>query len=157
MTAVFRATYSDWRVIKGRKVVQVVFETPIEQADLAYKVVGGMPNPAEEKWFAIARLTEQSGQAPRQEPTQLAPAGAPKSYAQRIALLCKEGRFRAYLNERFTVTPSRHVHDEAAAADLVRNILNVVSRGDVNEMNPEAVAKWRKLSADYDAWVREPA
>lgn len=54
--AAFRATYSDWRLIKGRKVVQVVFELPLEAADEAYTALGGMPNPAAEVWCAVARL-----------------------------------------------------------------------------------------------------
>lgn len=54
--AAFSATYSDWRVVKGRKVIQVVMEIPIEAAGHAYNVLGGMPKFGEENWFAIARL-----------------------------------------------------------------------------------------------------
>lgn len=149
MTAVFRATYSDWRVIKGRKVVQVVFETPIEQADLAYKVVGGMPNPAEEKWFAIARLTEGVGQAPRQETTQLAPAGAPKSYAQRIALLCQDTRFQKFLQDRTGLD----LTCEARVAEYVRELCQVQSRAEIVEGSRPGM-KWRALAADYHNWAR---
>ena len=56
--AVFTASFSDWRIVKGRKVVQVIFELPIEASHHAYNVLGGMPSPAESKWFAIARLEE---------------------------------------------------------------------------------------------------
>lgn len=55
-SAAFRATYSDFRLVKGRKVVQFVFEVPLEAADEAFKAVGGMPNPMAEQWFAIAKL-----------------------------------------------------------------------------------------------------
>lgn len=54
--AAFSATYSDLKVIRGRKVVQFIFEVPIEAAGHAYNVLGGMPSPMDEKWFAIARL-----------------------------------------------------------------------------------------------------
>lgn len=56
--AAFSASYSDWRVIKGRKVVQIVLEVPLEAADHAYNVLGGMPNFGSENWFAVARLKQ---------------------------------------------------------------------------------------------------
>lgn len=56
--AAFSASYSDWRVVKGRKVVQIIFEVPIEAAGHAYNVLGGMPNFGSEDWFAIARLNK---------------------------------------------------------------------------------------------------
>jgi len=59
--AAFSASYSNWRVVQGRKVVQIVMEVPLEAAHHAYNVLGGMPNIAESKFFAIARLnTEQA-------------------------------------------------------------------------------------------------
>jgi hypothetical protein len=58
MTDAFRATYSDWKVVKGRKVIQVVLELPLEAADQAYQVLGGMPMAANEIWCAVARLDD---------------------------------------------------------------------------------------------------
>ena len=57
--AAFSATYSDWKVIKTRQVVQIVLEVPLKAADHAYNVLGGMPNFESEKWFGVARLKEQ--------------------------------------------------------------------------------------------------
>ena len=37
--AAFRASYSDWKLIKTRSVVQIVFEVPLEAADEAYQVL----------------------------------------------------------------------------------------------------------------------
>ena len=54
--AAFSATYSDWKVVKTRRVVQIVFEVPLEAAGHAYNVLGGMPRFEKEEWFAIARL-----------------------------------------------------------------------------------------------------
>jgi hypothetical protein len=53
--AVLRAVYADWRVIKTRNSIQLVFEIPTEHADEAYQVLG-MPDAAGSKWCAIARL-----------------------------------------------------------------------------------------------------
>jgi hypothetical protein len=66
--AAFQATYSDWRIIKGRKVVQIVFEVPLEGEGLAYQVLGGMPDPSKSVWCGIARL--KSG--PTEEPATVA-------------------------------------------------------------------------------------
>lgn len=60
----FTATFSDWKVIKTRGAVQLVFERPIEKADEAYQVLGGMPIAAQERWCAIARLELQYLPAP---------------------------------------------------------------------------------------------
>jgi hypothetical protein len=54
--AAFSASYSDFRIIKGRKVVQVVLELPLEAAGHAWNVLGGVPDPSKETWFAVARL-----------------------------------------------------------------------------------------------------
>src|ERR1043165_3840449 len=54
--AAFQATYSDVKLIKSRKVVQIVFEIPLEGWDAASLALGGMPNPAAEVWCGIARL-----------------------------------------------------------------------------------------------------
>lgn len=54
--AAFRAVFADWKVIKTRATVQLVFEIPIEQADQAYQALGGMPIAASEVWCGIARL-----------------------------------------------------------------------------------------------------
>ena len=58
--AAFSASYSDWRIVKGRKVVQIILEVPIEAADHAYNVLGGMPKFGAEQWFAIARLKPEA-------------------------------------------------------------------------------------------------
>lgn len=56
--AAFSASYSDWRLVKGRKVVQIVFEVPMEAAGHAYNVLDGMPKFGSEQWFAIARMKQ---------------------------------------------------------------------------------------------------
>jgi hypothetical protein len=43
--AATQGTFSDFRLIKGRKVCQIVIEVPIEQADQALAALGGLPQP----------------------------------------------------------------------------------------------------------------
>jgi hypothetical protein len=173
--AAFRATYSDWRVVKGRKVVQVVFEVPIESADLAYQVVGGMPHPGTEAWFGIAKLDPRQQQeeqaAPRKAPVPTAqprqgspttphPAGAPKhNYAQRLGIACSQPAFWQFVRGKI---PQKHyinvdnVDSEATAADAVRFICGVTSRRDTHVGSP-AGDKARDLLLDYDNYLRDVA
>ena len=98
--AAFRATYSDWKLIRTRKCVQLVFEVPIEESNKAYEVLGGMPNPACEVWCAVARLVNPAEEVAQQPPPSAIPdkAGAPRySLSQRAVLLCKQPIFRRFL------------------------------------------------------------
>lgn len=61
--AAFQATFSDFRIVKGRKVAQIVLELPIELADAALTSLGGLPKPDAEAWVGVARLDPS-----RQEP-----------------------------------------------------------------------------------------
>lgn len=56
--AAFSASYSDWKVVKTRRVVQIVFEVPLDAAGHAYNVLEGMPKFGSEQWFAIARMKQ---------------------------------------------------------------------------------------------------
>jgi hypothetical protein len=160
--AAFSATYSDWKVIKGRKVVQVVFEVPIESADLAYQVVGGMPHPGTEAWFGIAKLDPRQQQeepsAPRKapvptaQPRQSHPAGAP-SYAKQLGIACNEPAFWDFVREKLPRNGCIAVTDEKQAADAVRFLCGVKSRSETIKGTP-AGDKARDLLLDYNYHVR---
>lgn len=156
--AAFQATYSDWRLIKTRKVVQIVFEVPVEQAGLAYEVLDGMPNFGSEVWCAIARLKTQEATQPRpsgQHPSKA--GGAHKSWhempaAQQAGILCDDRSFQNFLrqNEREAWKISG-----GDAASIVRNHCLVQSRADILP-GTTAERAWRELVLDYRAWAREP-
>jgi hypothetical protein len=55
-SAAFGAEYVDWRVIKTRRAVQIIFEVPLEAADHALKCLGGMPDNDKSVWFGIAKM-----------------------------------------------------------------------------------------------------
>lgn len=165
--AAFKATYSDFRLIKGRKVVQFVFELPIEQADVALKVVGGMPNPAAEVWCAVARLDPEKIE--RQvmpvdaangdpKPTRLdtSPASGPdiparaNRLAQRAGILCNDPLFHRYLAERHFKLPMAQMSTEGAA-QFVREHCKVESRSDIKP-NTEAGLRWDLLESAFVCW-----
>jgi hypothetical protein len=134
--AVIDGALVDVRNVNQHKCVRLIVDVPAERAREVIEVS-----------VAIARLTEQASQAPRQV-SPLAPAGAPKSYAQRIALLCKEPRFWRFMEERGWIADS-----EDSAADAVRAACGVKSRSEIVE-GGEAGHVWRNMSADYDNWKR---
>lgn len=53
--AVLQATFADWRTVKGRKQLQLIFEVPIEQQAHVLSVLGA-PLSDTATWVAIARL-----------------------------------------------------------------------------------------------------
>ncbi len=139
MSDVFEATYSDWKVIRGRKCVQIVLEVPLELSNTAYTVLGGMPNPAEEIWVAVARLdlkklrrndkgeTVSAGIAgPASEATGRVPARVQNPYAKRAAILCNDIRFQKFLSERYGI-----ITGTDAAAIKVRELCEVTSRSEI--------------------------
>ena len=162
MTA-FRATYADWKLIKSRSVVQVIFEVPLHEADAAYEVLGGMPAPAAEQWFGIAALTKEVGHeviaAQTASPRRLdKPAGAKRDWrdlppAQQAGIRCEEPSFEAFLKEE----RSDDWHESQDAAECVRLICGVSTRADLGT-NHKARVIWTQLNSQFEAWkVREHA
>ncbi len=62
-----RAAYSDLKLVKTRQVAQLIFEIPVSEFDAAYEVLGGLPAPDSERWFAIAAIKDPATAA-RPEP-----------------------------------------------------------------------------------------
>lgn len=54
------ATFSDFRIVKTRKLAQFVFEVPIEDADKALAALGGLPRSDGERWCGIALITKSA-------------------------------------------------------------------------------------------------
>ena len=54
-----KATYCNFKNIAGRKVVQLIFEIPVEQASMAYLTLG-WPDASDPKWAAICLLNEDA-------------------------------------------------------------------------------------------------
>lgn len=160
--AAFRAIYSDWKLIKTRSTVQVVLEIPVEDADAAYEVLGGMPVAGKERWFGIAAIKPEETQhasavvnapaKPDQEP--LRPDRARRDWrdlppAQQAGIRCEEPAFGSFLAEE-RPDDFREVND---AADCVRLICGITSRRELNT-NQKARVIWHQLNDQYEAWVR---
>lgn len=172
--AAFRAVYTDWRLIKGRKVVQVVLELPIEQADQAYRALNGMPNPAESAWVAVARLKPErqvvqdrlakpahDNAQPASEPEPPVRARKPvapeKRLAQQAGIMCSDKMFQRFLAVHEMLGKHRAEgydvpeYMEEVSARAVRLICGVKSRSEIVPGTP-AAAEWDRLLSKFTAW-----
>lgn len=151
--AAIKATFSDFKLVRGRKVAQLVLEVPLEAADQALSALGGLPNPASETWVALARLD------PNAKPDAQPPA-APKERrrfnamlpAQQAALRCKDEAFQRFMHEEGH-SPSMAEDDVTAA---VRNYCGVISRSEL-ATQPTAQARWSDLRDMFEAWMQVAA
>lgn len=159
MTA-FKAVYADWKLIKTRSVVQVVFELPVEQADQAYEVLGGMPVAAKERWFGVAAIRNPEA-SPGASVAQPDPVGEPRpdrvkrswrdlQPAQQAAIRCEDASFGAFLMDE-------HADDLKEAGgqwvECVRMICGVKSRAELNT-NQKARVIWHQLNDQFEAWLK---
>lgn len=159
--AVIRATYSDMRPVKSRKVVQLVFEIPVEQAESALQTLG-FPRPDAEMWCAIARLVTPAA-------TEAPLPAAPKSEARsqrakddyalkppagqavvRAARLCTELRFQSWLEQHcagrgITTTDQPSVE---TTAELLRRCIGVRSRSEIKD-DPAVFRRWQAVETAY--------
>jgi hypothetical protein len=135
---VTQGTFADFRLIKGRKVCQIVIEVPIEQADQALAALGGLPQPATEAWVAIARLETKERVVPlKSDNTKLSFEAVQR---------CRDPLFQRYMV----------ASNEDEAAELVRKFCGVSSRGGLNT-DPDAARAWRVLEGRFLAWKRGAA
>lgn len=146
--AAIQATFSDFRIIKGRKQAQLILEIPIEGADAALAALGGIPQPHSERWVGVARLN--GVQKPDPEPKDKR-RWEDLKLSMQASIRCGEEAFCEFLREEFVCNPKSA--DEAA--EEVRSICGVASRSGLND-NAEAATKWRGLDSFYQAWLKAP-
>ena len=152
--AAIKATFSDFRLVKGRKVAQLVFETPIEAADEALAVLGGLPRSDREAWCGIARLSidAPSASEPKVEPPKEKRRMSELPIVQRAALLCGREAFWRYLCEH---EGERVVLDEPSAASMVRAMCGVSTRSELST-NMKAALHFESIEKSFNAWLNEP-
>lgn len=150
--AAFRATFSDLKIIKTRQCVQLVFEMPLADFDAAYEVLGGLPNSAEERWFAVAPIKSAEEVIAQPRSRMGATAGAKRDWRdmlpqQQAGIRCDEPTFSAFLREK----RNDDWQESEDAADCVRLICGVTSRSEL-ETNQRARMIWKQLDDQYQAW-----
>jgi hypothetical protein len=155
--AAFQATFSDFRVVKGRKVCQWVFETPIEAADAALEALGGIPQPHEERWAAIARIDLKAAGEVRivdAVPVKERRPFASLPLSQQAALRCNDEDFWKFIDSQ-NEAPHGTIKSSEGAASFVRIFCGVKSRADITH-GSFAGNRWMDLNDSYQTWLREP-
>lgn len=146
--AAIRGTFSDFKIIRGRKCAQLVIEVPLEEADRALAALGGIPQAATERWVAVARLNESAVQIeekPKRRFSELSPA-------QQAGIKCQEPSFWRFLNGRDDVDS---ISSADSAAMWVRFECGVKSRADLNT-DPASAERWLSLLREYETWMLDP-
>ena len=135
--AAIRGTFSDFKLIRTRKLCQIVIEVPIEEADAALDALGGLPRSDVDRWVALARLNAEAPPAK--------PVAAPHrpfhelAYQQQAALKSNDAPFAAYM----------HADPGADCAQAIRYACDVSSRADIKPGTP-AGDKWIALLRGYE-------
>lgn len=137
--AAIQASYADYRRVKGRKVLQLVLEVPLEMAPQVHEAFGE-PLPDGSTWVAVARID------PTAKPEK--PKGG--KLAQRAGILCGEGAFITFLAEYHY---NANLDDVAPfdPAVVLRTICHIESRAELDH-NEDAARKFHKLELEYNAW-----
>ena len=146
MTAI-RGTFADAKSIKSRGVYQLLIEIPIENADHALHVLGGIPQPAEERWVGVAPIRAPEAQ---EQPSEVATERSKRPWGmltptEQAGIACKNPYFQRWICLRNGNEPS-----EECATRMVHALCHVSSRRVLNE-SPSAAAKWHALHDDFYA------
>lgn len=144
MTAAFQATYADFKSIKSRSVVQIVLEVPVEQADHALKVLGGVPKPGESVWVGVARMQAQKPAEPPAEQKERTPFPKLRP-SQQASILCRDPLFHEWADDAYAAG----IAGADDAAEWVRIRCKVGSRRDL-DTDPEAAARWKQLLSKFE-------
>jgi hypothetical protein len=158
-TLAVAGTFADFKIVRGRKCAQIVVEVPLEHADAALRTLGGLPNPASERWVGIAPLNgdpQKVGISDEKVGTsENVPTPDKRKWddlppSQQAAIRCGEPEF-----QRFAEVVAADLGWRGDAAEIVRRYCKVASRADLNT-NERAEDRWRTFEADYWAWQRDP-
>lgn len=132
--AAIQAVYADYRRVKGRKVLQVILEVPLEQAQQVHDAFGE-PMPDGSTWVAVARLnkgivTERKG----------------GKLAQKAGIISNQGGFQRYVG----------AENAERAAEIIRSRCAIRSRADLDH-DEDAARTFNDLVSDYELWLRDEA
>ncbi|MEL7445592.1 MAG: hypothetical protein AAGK02_07240 [Pseudomonadota bacterium] len=141
---ILEAEYADIKTVKTRKVVQLVFEMPIERFEAAVDVLG---NPTAQTRVAIARLAIPDAptvnKAPAAEKDKRRWSELP--LPQQAGMRCAEPKFQEFMN----------TNSEANARSHLLSSLRVSSRAHIR---PDSFAgkKWIEIDQEYLNWLKYP-
>jgi len=139
--AAIKGTFADFRLVKTRKVAQLVIEVALEEADAALETLGGLPRPDQERWVALARLD-----AKRQPETPAAPAKERRAFCdlpfpQQAGLKSNDPDLQQFMG---ATNPDQ-------CADQIRLTCGVKSRSEIVK-GTNAGENWIQLLREFEGW-----
>ena len=139
---VIQGTYADFRVVKTRKVLQMIIEIPIEKSeDFTRKF--GLPDPSKEKWVAVAYLNDVKPMENDSDASKI---------VKIAGILCKSPKFGEFLNEKFNA--QLDINDPESIANMIRTVCAVTSRSEF-ATNPVAQKSFVDLHTEYRKWLEK--
>jgi hypothetical protein len=156
--AAMQADYCDLKIIKTRKVIQVVLEIPQEAGD-AFIAAFGLPRSDKNVPVAIARLNTVSRPAATAttESAVTTDVIRPKGgkLAQRAGIVCGEAAFHKFMGLQYPRNdwgPLKKF-DEELTTIRVRELCGFIDSRAELDHNPDAARKFNNLMAEYNAWL----
>lgn len=149
---VIDACFHDWRTVKGRKSLQLIFEIPLEKQGDVLALLGH-PEPSGSKWCMIALRAPEKAQAPAVQASDSERSSKPKrkfnelSLPEQAGIRCEDGRFERFLHDRM---PDGFV----TAEDAVRALCGVSSRRELST-NHAAANKWRAIEREFQQFLTD--
>ena len=151
--AAIKGTFSEIKFVKTRKICQIVIEIPIEQADEALAVLGGVPRPDAERWVAIARLSEPQTSLREQVDVVRAEAKHAREHRAFCDLpMSKQTGIKAddHLFSAFLFRNYGHLYPMAGSPeDIIRMVCGVASRREITPSTP-AGDRWISLLREFE-------
>ncbi len=152
--AAIQGTFSEWRMVKSRSVLQLVVEVPIERtADVLTAL--GQPIPGQENWVAIARLAPSVATTARAVEGTAEPQSESRKRwnelpaAQRCAMRCADAAFQEWLGISAGLGPHGCAKE---AARIVRETLGVESRRELTD-NSVAAEIFERMDSAFQRRV----
>lgn len=143
--AAIKAVFADWRTVKGRKQLQLIFEVPLEQQGLVLKMLGA-PMPDRHIPVAIALLDPGKESSCGEEPsaTKSRRQFLDLSMSQQAGIKANDLKFQLFMS---TTDIGKQCED---AAEAIRQWCGVTTRADIV---PGTIAgdRWVQLLNMYNA------
>lgn len=160
--AAFFGSYVDAKFMRGLRVMRVSVDVPIEDSN-AFLAAFGAPNGTDPVPVGIARLKEEplkrlEENGPDSVGTPLGTPHAraegqdrPRTYSRsQIAhLKCQDKEFQSWMERQYSYVPSIGYSREGAADSMLKQLLDISSKKELDQPGPKAEA-FDRLMTDFD-------
>lgn len=144
--AAIQAEFTDYRPVKTRKTLQLIFEVPAEQQAAVFEALG-YPIMGTSTWVAIARMATEAA------PLASDPERRERKRSEIAAIKCNDAEFQVWLATRCPDEWDANYYVEknsaAAATATVKDLLGIKSRTELDS-DPAKAAAWDALLTDFD-------